>query len=76
MNAPRDDLVDFLTTHRHGEKKEACTYCATYYGELIAKVEPLIREQIARRILNTVDPLGEGAQVRMACVRIVRGGVA
>lgn len=39
----RADLVDMLTTHRHGKDKQACDYCAAYYGDIVDRVLAQLR---------------------------------
>ena len=31
----REAAVEVLTTHRHGERRELCAWCANYYGQLV-----------------------------------------
>lgn len=40
----REDAIEVLTTHRHGEKKRACAYCAAFYGGIVDTLMPLVRE--------------------------------
>ena len=42
MSIERERAVDLLTTHRHGEDKEACDYCAAYYGGIWDALAPIV----------------------------------
>ena len=35
----RDEAVDVLTTHRHGENRDACKFCTSFYNDLLVALE-------------------------------------
>lgn len=41
----RADLVNMLTTHRHGKDKVACEYCAAFYGDVVDRVLARLQER-------------------------------
>jgi hypothetical protein len=38
-SAEKDAVIDALTTHRHGEQKDACRWCASFYGDIYDRIK-------------------------------------
>ena len=38
----RERVIDTLTTHRHGEQKDPCKWCAKFYGDIYDKIEAVL----------------------------------
>ena len=34
----KEQAIEVLTTHRHGENQEACDWCASFYGKIVDKL--------------------------------------
>lgn len=45
LDTLRRNAIDVLTTHRHGEQKDPCKWCAKFYGDLFDKIAPLIQAE-------------------------------
>jgi hypothetical protein len=44
----RERAIDALTTHRHGERKEACPHCAAFYGDIVDRVAGILAAEALR----------------------------
>jgi len=39
QSAEKDAAIDALTTHRHGENRKACRWCAAFYGDIYDRIK-------------------------------------